>query len=54
MKLCVKLPATIRHPSTMTKNISLNGSETPFGGSIIMPSDISTLETTRSMMVNGR
>jgi hypothetical protein len=53
-KLCAKLPATIRHPSTITKKINLNGSEILLGGSIIMPKDISTLATTRSMMVNGK
>ncbi len=53
-KLCTRLPATRFQPSTSTKKISLNGSETTTGGSIIMPIDISTEATTRSMMRNGR
>ena len=35
-------PATRLQPSTSTKKMSLNGSETTTGGSIIMPIDIST------------
>ena len=38
----------------MTKNDSLNGSETIAGGTIIMPIDISTAATTRSIIKNGR
>ncbi len=53
-KLWVRLPATSRQPSTMTKKISLNGNATLLGGSIIMPMDIRTLETTRSMIMNGK
>jgi len=34
--------------------MSLNGSETTTGGSIIMPIDIRTEATTRSMIRNGR
>ena len=57
-----RLPAVALHqaagdqaqPSTSTKKISLNGSDTTTGGSIIMPIDISTEATTRSMMRNGR
>ncbi len=47
-------PATRLQPSTSTKNISLNGNETTTGGSIIMPIDIKTDATTRSMIRNGR
>ena len=53
-KLCTRLPATSRQPSTSTKKISLNGKETTLGGSIIMPRPISTLATTMSMIRNGR
>ena len=35
-------PATSVQPSTSTKKMSLNGSDTTTGGSIIMPIDIST------------
>ncbi len=51
---CTKLPETSRQPSTRTKKISLNGSDTALGGSIIMPRLINTLPTTRSMTRNGR
>ena len=51
---CTKLPETSRQPSTRTKKISLNGSDTALGGSIIMPRLISTLPTTRSMTRNGK
>src|SRR5207302_641112 len=45
---------TIRcHPSAMTNRSNLNGSEMLAGGSIIMPIDISTLETTMSITRNG-
>ena len=47
-------PATPVQPSTRTKKINLNGSDTTTGGSIIMPMDISTEATTRSMIRNGR
>ncbi len=47
-------PATRLQPSTSTKKISLNGSDIITGGSIIMPMDISTEATTRSMIKNGR
>src|SRR5690606_9942795 len=40
-------------PSTSTKSNSLRGRLTKTGGSIIMPSDISTADTTRSMTRNG-
>ena len=41
-------------PSTSTNSKSLNGREMIVGDSIIMPSAISTLATTRSMTRNGR
>ena len=41
-------------PSTSTNSSSLNGIETIVGDSIIMPSDISVEETTRSMIRKGR
>ncbi len=44
---------TSDHPSTSTNSISLKGSEISTGDSIIMPIDISTLATTRSMMTKG-
>src|SRR6202163_2351139 len=47
-------PATRLQPSTRTKKMSLNGSDTTTGGSIIMPIDISADATTRSMIRNGR
>ncbi len=40
-------------PSTSTNNMSLKGREMSTGESIIMPIDISTLATTRSMITNG-
>ena len=49
----VIMPATSDQPSTSTKKISLNGSETTTGGSIIMPIDISVLATIMSMTMNG-
>src|SRR5690606_41425251 len=52
-KLSTRLPATSRHPSTSTKKISLKGRLTTTGGSIIIPIDISTLATTRSLTRNG-
>src|SRR6186713_2708431 len=54
LKLCTS-DCTIRcQPSTRTKSSSLNGSETTLGGIIIMPSDISTAETRKSMTRKGR
>ena len=49
-----RLPDTSRQPSTNTKKINLNGRLIALGGSIIMPSDISTLPATRSITRNGR
>src|SRR5579863_1936364 len=40
-------------PSTTTNNMILNGSDTRTGDSIIMPMDINTLATTRSMTRKG-
>ena len=40
-------------PSTSTNSMILKGSEMSTGESIIMPIDISTLATTRSMITNG-
>jgi|SRR6516225_1612645 hypothetical protein len=47
-------PGDQRPASTRTKKISLNRSDTTTGGGIIMPMDISTEATTRSMIQNGR
>src|SRR5437868_13965288 len=52
--LCTRLPATSDQPSTSTTKISLNGSDTTTGGSIIMPIDIRTEATTRAMIRKGR
>ena len=41
------------HPSTMTNSRSLNGRETKTGGSIIIPMDMSELETTMSITRKG-
>lgn len=43
-----QLPAIHQH-----KSISLNGSEIVAGGTIIIPSAISTLATTKSIIRNG-
>ena len=43
----------IPQPSTSTNSISLKGMEIIMGESIIMPIDISTLETIRSITTNG-
>ena len=40
-------------PSTNTNNINLKGMEIIMGDSIIMPMDISTLETIRSITTKG-
>ena len=40
-------------PSAKTNSMSLNGIEIIMGESIIMPIDISTLATTRSIITNG-
>ena len=41
------------HPSASTNSMSLKGSATSTGESIIMPSDMRMLETTMSMTRNG-
>ena len=41
-------------PSISTNSMILNGNDMIRGDNIIMPIDISTLATTRSMMRNGR
>ena len=40
-------------PSTKTNNMSLKGIEIIIGDSIIIPIDIKTLATTRSIITNG-
>jgi hypothetical protein len=40
-------------PSTRTNNINLNGIDIIMGESIIMPIDINTDETIRSITTNG-
>ena len=45
---------TIRfHPSTKTNMINFSGKLTIVGGSMIIPSDVVTLVTTRSITRNG-
>ena len=41
------------HPSTSTNNINLKGMEMIMGESIIMPMDIKTLATIKSMTTKG-
>ncbi len=53
LKLAASVPTTNTHPSTSTNNRILNGAEINIGDSIIMPIDINTLATTRSMITNG-
>ena len=53
MKLLTNDPAIMLHPSTSTKKISLKGSDTVVGGSIIMPTDIKIEATTKSMTRKG-
>src|SRR5262252_5642493 len=49
-----RLAATRLQPSTSTNKTSSNGSDTTTDGSIIMPIDISTEATTRSITRKGR
>ena len=49
-----RLPIVSAQPSTSTNSNSLNGIEMIVGDSIAMPSDISTVATTRSMTMKGR
>ncbi|MDQ1120158.1 hypothetical protein QE383_002466 [Pseudoxanthomonas winnipegensis] len=53
LKLDASDPTTSTQPSTSTNSRILNGAEISIGESIIMPIDISTLATTRSMITNG-
>ncbi len=52
-KLEAREPMIKPQPSTKTKSISLKGIEIIIGDNIIMPIDISTLDTIRSMTTNG-
>jgi hypothetical protein len=52
-KLAVNDPTIKVQPSTSTNSMSLNGIEIIIGDSIIIPIDINTLATTRSMTTNG-
>src|ERR1700744_4374232 len=49
-----RLQVTRDQPSTSTEKIRLNCNDTTAGGSIIMPIDINTEATTRSMIRKGR
>ena len=53
MKLEANEPISKVQPSTNTNNMSLKGMEMIMGDSIIMPMDINTLETIKSMTTNG-
>ena len=52
-KLDANEPMSKVQPSTKTKSISLNGIEMIMGESIIMPMDIKTLATIKSITTNG-
>ena len=52
-KLEARDPMIRLHPSTNTNNISLKGMEIIMGDNIIMPMDISTLATIKSMTTKG-
>ncbi len=52
-KLEAREPMIKPQPSTNTKSISLNGIEIIIGDNIIMPIDINTLDTIRSMTTKG-
>ena len=52
-KLAANEPMIIPHPSTNTNNINLKGMEIIMGDNIIMPMDISTLATIKSMTTKG-
>ncbi len=52
-KLEAREPMINPQPSTSTKSISLKGIEIIIGDNIIIPMDIKTLETTRSMTTKG-
>lgn len=53
-KLSSKDFTTRVHPSTKTNNANLKGSETIAGGSIIIPDETRTQETTRSIIKKGK
>lgn len=53
-KLSINMPTIRCQPSIITNSSSLNGSEINTGGNIIMPIAMSTLETTMSMIRNGK
>ena len=53
MKLDANEPINNVQPSTKTNSISLKGIEMIMGESIIMPIDISTLATIKSITTNG-
>jgi hypothetical protein len=53
MYVATREPVTSPHPSTSTNNSNLNGMEIIMGDNIIMPMDIRTLATTKSMMMKG-
>src|SRR5678815_472287 len=52
-KLCARVPMTSAQPSMSTNNMILNGNEISTGDNIIMPMDMRTLATTRSMITKG-
>jgi hypothetical protein len=52
-KLAANDPMISPQPSTNTNSISLKGMEIIMGDSIIMPMDISTLETIMSITTKG-
>ncbi len=53
-KLCSNMPMTKFQPSTITNKINFRGKLTMFGGSINMPIETVTDETTRSKTRNGK
>jgi hypothetical protein len=52
-KLEASEPISMLQPSTNTNNINLKGMEIIIGESIIIPIDMSTLDTTRSITTKG-
>jgi hypothetical protein len=52
-KLAASEPKIRLQPSTKTNNMSLKGIEIIMGDNIIMPIDMRTLATMRSMTTNG-
>ena len=53
MKELTRLPTSKFHPSIRTKNKTLNGSEITVGGNIIMPMDMVSIATIKSITRNG-